>query len=77
MESGNLKLLESILIALALGVLVGAEREMAKSHLEDHKETIFAGIRTFALISLLGALSLHFANYFERVFFLQLHSLVS
>ncbi len=69
MESANLKLLESILVALALGVLVGAEREMAKSHLEDQKETIFAGIRTFALISLLGALSLHFASYFERVFF--------
>lgn len=38
--------------ALLIGVLIGLQREHADSS-EDHK--LFAGIRTFALISLLGA----------------------
>jgi hypothetical protein len=75
MELGSPKLLESILITLALSVLFGAEREMAKSHLEDQKETIFAGIRTFALISLLVRF-LYISQTILKGCFLQLHSLV-
>src|SRR3989304_5859083 len=65
----NLKLLESLLIALALGVLIGAERGIARVRQRVEEKTTFAGIRTFTLIALLGALSLHFTNYFGRMFF--------
>lgn len=65
----NLKLLESLLIALGLGVLIGAERGIARVRQRVEEKTTFAGIRTFTLIALLGALSLHFTNYFGRVFF--------
>ena len=67
--SENLKLLESLLIALALGVLIGAERGVARVRQRVEEKTTFAGIRTFTLIALLGALSLHFTNYFGKVFF--------
>ncbi|HXG30204.1 MAG TPA: MgtC/SapB family protein [Thermodesulfobacteriota bacterium] len=67
--SENLRLLESLLVALALGVLIGAERGIAKVRQKGTQEATFAGIRTFTLISLLGALSLHFSSYFGRLFF--------
>lgn len=67
--SENLRLLEHLLIALALGALIGAERGIARVRQRVEERTSFAGIRTFILISLLGALSLHFANYFGRGFF--------
>jgi uncharacterized membrane protein (DUF4010 family) len=67
--SENLRLLEHLLIALALGVLIGAEREIARGQPEERESKRFAGIRTFGLISLLGAISLHFANHFGAVFF--------
>ncbi len=67
--SENLRLLGHLLIALALGALIGAERGIARVRQRVEEKTSFAGIRTFILISLLGALSLHFANYFGRVFF--------
>ncbi len=41
-------------VALLIGSLIGLEREFIQQHL---KEPDFAGIRTFALIALLGALS--------------------
>jgi uncharacterized membrane protein (DUF4010 family) len=62
-------LIESLLIALALGALIGVERGIARVRQQKDEKTTFAGIRTFTLISLLGALSLHFANYFGRFFF--------
>ncbi|MGE5444875.1 MAG: MgtC/SapB family protein [Ignavibacteriales bacterium] len=61
--------MEHLLIALALGALIGAERGIARVRQRVEEKTSFAGIRTFILISLLGALSLHFVNYFGRVFF--------
>ncbi|HEX3035018.1 MAG TPA: MgtC/SapB family protein [Thermodesulfobacteriota bacterium] len=63
-----MQLLESLLIALALGVLIGAERGISRVQREGEKKT-FAGIRTFALISLLGALSFYFAKVFEIMLF--------
>lgn len=67
--SENLNLLESLLIALALGGLIGIEREIARTRQKDEGKKTFAGIRTFVLISLFGALSLYFAKYFEKLFF--------
>jgi uncharacterized membrane protein (DUF4010 family) len=65
----NLELLKSLLIALALGVLIGAERGMAISRDEIEEKKTFAGIRTFVLISLFGAISLYFAKYFDKLIF--------
>jgi uncharacterized membrane protein (DUF4010 family) len=45
--------LVSLAVALAAGVLVGAEREQAQA---DDGKRDFGGIRTFPLIALLGAL---------------------
>jgi uncharacterized membrane protein (DUF4010 family) len=67
--SENLRLLGHLLIALALGVLIGAERGIAKGQPDGGEKRRFAGIRTFGLISLLGAVSIHFANHFGAVFF--------
>ncbi len=50
----EIALLQRFLIALALGLLVGLEREYARYKGRGHKH---AGIRTYALIALFGALS--------------------
>ena len=50
----DLMVLQSFLIALALGALIGLEREYARYKKRGHD---YAGIRTFPLISLFGALS--------------------
>lgn len=47
-------LLENFIIALVLGALIGLEREYARYRHRGHE---YAGIRTFPLISLFGALS--------------------
>lgn len=57
----NLEVIYSFFISIALGALIGVERE--KSH-QDHKGTDFAGIRTFMLISLLGSLSAYLSQIF-------------
>jgi uncharacterized membrane protein (DUF4010 family) len=44
------EVLLSLVVALAAGLLIGAEREQA------HKKTDFGGVRTFPLIALLGAI---------------------
>ncbi|MBI2487823.1 MAG: MgtC/SapB family protein [Deltaproteobacteria bacterium] len=67
--SENLNLLESLLIALALGILIGAERGIARIRRNVEEKKTFAGIRTFTLVSLLGALSLYFAELFGKMFF--------
>jgi uncharacterized membrane protein (DUF4010 family) len=50
----NIELLQALFIALALGALVGLEREYARHRKRGHD---FAGIRTFPLIALFGALA--------------------
>lgn len=50
----DLIVLQSFFIALALGALIGLEREYARYKRRGHD---YAGIRTFPLISLFGALS--------------------
>lgn len=54
----ELDLLKKIALALALGVLVGIEREYSQRR---EGEPLFAGSRTFALLALLGAISGHLA----------------
>ena len=49
----NLALISNFLLALALGALIGLEREYARYRRHTHD---YAGIRTFPLISLFGAL---------------------
>ncbi|NNE11732.1 MAG: MgtC/SapB family protein [Ilumatobacter sp.] len=51
-------------VALAVGLLVGLQRQFAKQHDPDD---LFAGARTFALIGLLGGLSAHLAVIFDSV----------
>ncbi|MBI2152064.1 MgtC/SapB family protein [Candidatus Woesearchaeota archaeon] len=50
----QLAIFKNLLLAIALGVLIGLEREYAKYHQRGHA---FAGIRTFPLIALMGALA--------------------
>src|SRR3989338_10798468 len=52
-------LIQRFLIALALGALIGLEREYALRKERGHK---FAGIRTFPLITLFGALAAYFGD---------------
>lgn len=52
-------ILRNLLIALALGALIGLEREYARYRKKGHD---YAGIRTFPLIALFGALSAYFSD---------------
>lgn len=52
-------LLQNFVIALALGALIGLEREYARYKKRGHA---FAGIRTFPLICLFGAVSAYLAD---------------
>lgn len=45
--------LEPVLVALAIGAMVGAERERSHRAVPDH----FGGVRTFAVLALIGALA--------------------
>lgn len=55
----ELLFLKSFAIALALGALIGLEREYARYKERGHR---YAGIRTFPLIALLGALSTYLGD---------------
>ncbi len=52
-------LIENFLVALALGALIGLEREYARYRKKGHD---YAGIRTFPLIALFGALAGYFTD---------------
>lgn len=52
-------LLQNFVIALALGALIGLEREYARFRKKGHD---YAGIRTYPLIALFGALSAYFGE---------------
>lgn len=58
------ELILEVLLALALGALVGIERERRA------KGELFAGIRTFMLVSLFGYLSAFLCDYFSSLFFI-------
>jgi len=55
-------LIRNFLIAIALGALIGLEREYARYLKKGHD---FAGIRTFPLITLFGALAAYFGNLYS------------
>ena len=50
----ELAIFKNLLLAIALGALIGLEREYARYHQRGHA---FAGIRTFPLIALMGAIA--------------------
>ncbi len=58
----DLLVLQHVLVALALGILIGLEREYAQHKKRTHE---FAGIRTFPLIALFGALSAYFGDLYS------------
>lgn len=55
----DLSILQQFGTAIALSVLLGLEREQ---HKKVHKNASFAGVRTFSLIGLLGALAFYLMN---------------
>ncbi|MBI4234859.1 MgtC/SapB family protein [Candidatus Peregrinibacteria bacterium] len=58
-------ILQKFLVAVALGALIGLEREQKSQQFEYQQ---FGGIRTFALVGLLGALS-YFLSTFSIAYF--------
>lgn len=56
----ELLLLQKILLALAIGALIGIERERRKA-----REAVFAGIRTFMFTCLLGLLTGYLSYFFS------------
>ncbi|MBI1968595.1 MgtC/SapB family protein [Candidatus Woesearchaeota archaeon] len=66
----NLFLLRNLLIALALGAFIGLEREYARYKKRGHD---YAGIRTFPLITLFGALAAYFSDLLSPwIFFISI-----
>jgi len=59
----ELGILERFLVALALGALIGLEREYATY---KHRGYSFAGIRTFPLIALFGAMATYLGELFSQ-----------
>jgi len=57
----NLQIFQPFVVALILGSLLGFERAFSVK-MEDNREDVFAGIRTFSLIALLGCI----AAYLDR-----------
>ncbi len=55
----TLEVVKGVVLALLLGSVIGLQREHVRLREEQQK---FAGIRTFMLISLLGALGIHISN---------------
>jgi uncharacterized membrane protein (DUF4010 family) len=54
-SNGSLAIFPQMLIALAIGLLIGGEREWSQR--SRHAERVTAGIRTFGLLGLLGCLA--------------------
>ena len=49
--------MRDLLIALGIGLLIGVEREFSKTREVEH-ERLFAGVRTFSIVAVLGFLSM-------------------
>ncbi len=63
MSDELMHLTQHALIALALGFLIGLEREFAKRGLDDNEQ--FAGVRSYTLIALFGFLCAYFAEQYS------------
>ena len=59
-------LIRDFIFALLIGTIIGFEREYSK---EKYKANVFGGIRTFILISLIGAFSGYFSVQFNSLLF--------
>ena len=60
-------LLVNLAVALGLGALIGAEREVSEDGKKQRKRKIeFSGLRTYSLISVLGFISTYLASNFEN-----------
>ncbi len=67
----NQKLIIDIVFSLLLGLIIGLERE------HRTKKEVFAGIRTFPLISILGTLSAFiYDNYWDGIFYIVLGGII-
>jgi uncharacterized membrane protein (DUF4010 family) len=60
-EPSLLELFYKFFLSLALGALIGIEREKSQQH---HKGTDFAGVRTFMLITFFGAMSAYLSSIY-------------
>ncbi|MBN2368801.1 MgtC/SapB family protein [Candidatus Woesearchaeota archaeon] len=59
----NIQLLYKFFLSIALGALIGIEREKSQ---QGHKGTDFAGVRTFMMITFFGTLSAYMSSlYFD------------
>jgi len=68
--SVDLFLLAELGIAVALGALIGAEREVTETGRKNRKNGIeFSGLRTYSIISLLGFLAAFFGQFFGQTVF--------
>lgn len=61
LSDAAIKLFRDILVVLGIGLLMGLEREYASAG-RTTREDIFAGVRTFPLVSLVGYLSIYLAE---------------
>ncbi len=76
MSEALLGLIQQVLIALALGFLIGMEREFAKR--APDKEEQFAGVRSYTLITLFGFLCAYLAeSYGDWILIIGLVGLIS
>lgn len=60
-SAGTLELLPDILVAMAIGLLIGGEREWSQR--DRNSEKVMAGIRTFGLLGLLGSVSVLLSEF--------------
>ncbi len=61
--NGDLALLVNFAVAIGLGALIGAEREVTKIGKDARKTGVeFSGLRTFTLLSILGFVGAYLAN---------------
>ncbi len=60
----DLMLIEKFIISIALGALLGTEREMSQTR---SGEESMAGVRTFALITLMGTLFAHLSQQYPHL----------
>ena len=70
----NLDFLIRMLVSLGIGLVIGLEREFSQN---SEKEEIFAGVRTFTLVSLLGFLAaLLSVSFFPWIFIAAFFSVI-
>jgi uncharacterized membrane protein (DUF4010 family) len=63
-DPDTLKFIKEVLIALAIGLLVGLEREYSKTK-EDEDRILFAGIRTYPIVALIAYISIYLGLQFS------------